>query len=977
MELDLKIGERELKGLLDTGSTQNYIDEEQKLEIKSFPGEQVGFANGGRSTTHRSSLIAFQIVNDDRYYKETFYILERCEPELILGIAFLANQDFALNFRQNYFCVNDRYYPIKGKNSEMESNDKLLSDRNKICVISQSPKASLNNLLGYYKAKNPTLGKISGWKHTVLCENLKPFIQKQYPLPVSKIDETRRELDRLTKLGVIEPSTSNFVPPAFIIFKRNGQARLVIDYRYLNKHTTPMRYPLPTIQNLISQLHGSKVFTTIDLNLGYYQIELEANTKEKTAFILDNRTWQFTRMPFGLSNAPCTFQRAMCSLFGDLNYIKIYLDDLLIHSETEAHHITHLKEVLERIQEKNISVNFEKSKFMTTEVKYLGQKVTPEGVYPDNAKIDTLSEFTPKSKKDIMRAVGLIQWFRPYIKSLSEKLEFMTDQLQKNANLKWTRSETETFSKLISEIKKKTLLTYPDFSKDFNLDADASKTRGGSILRQQNSLIGFYSTKWNQVESRYTIAEKEILIILKSLQHFQNIIFCATVHIYTDSANSLWENPLSSRSQRWKLLFENFKYTLQHKPGKQNVGADFLSRLNAIQCRNTTYEFDVPSIFSEQQKDSSITTMIQKGQAVIKEIENHKLYFDLKNRLIVPLALHNATLKRLHMFLQHPGSSSLYEVIRKYIFIPKLEDRIQIINRKCNVCQKNKIFRSNQGKTSGFPFSRIPFEFVSSDIVGPIKTINFQSPKRKKHFYFISCSDLCTRWTIVKVIWDITADTVVKNFRKNWCNAFGFPQRFLSDRGTQYESEKFQDFCALNGIQHIRTSPYNPRTNGFSERINRSLAEVLRFHRGEELKLLPHLIQRKLNYSYNRSIRSSPFERRFKFSPFDLQQRDISGFIQDTYKREEEEKQQRVVKTNEHRKSLSIDEAKCDLYAKTHASDKCSALWEGPYKLDRTTTDGRAFFWRNEVLVGQNFRNLRFVKRGEDEVGGEVTSEDD
>ena len=184
----------------------------------------------------------------------------------------------------------------------MESNDELLSDRNKICVISQSPKASLNNLLGYYKVKNPTLGKISGWKHTVLCENLKPFIQKQYPLPVSKIDETRRELDRLTQLGVIEPSTSNFVSPAFIIFKRNGQARLVIDYRYLNKHTTSMRYPLPTIQNLISQLYGSKVFTTIDLNLGYYQIELETNSKEKTTFILDNRTRQFTRMPFGLSN---------------------------------------------------------------------------------------------------------------------------------------------------------------------------------------------------------------------------------------------------------------------------------------------------------------------------------------------------------------------------------------------------------------------------------------------------------------------------------------------------------------------------------------------------------------------------------------------------------------------------------------------------------------------------------------------------
>ena len=171
--------------------------------------------------------------------------------------------------------------------------------------------------------------------------------------------------------------------------------------------------------------------------------------------------------------------------------------------------------------------------------------------------------------------------------------------------------------------------------------------------------------------------------------------------------------------------------------------------------------------------------MIQKGQAVIKEIKNHRLDFDLKNRLIIPSALHNATLKRLHMFLQHPGSSSLYEIIRKYIFIPKLEDRMQRINRKCNVCQKNKVFRSNRGKTPGFPFSRIPFEFVSSDIAGPIKTINFQSPKRKTHFYFISFSDLCTRWTVIKVIWDITADIAIKNFRKNWCNAFDFPQRFF------------------------------------------------------------------------------------------------------------------------------------------------------------------------------------------------------
>lgn len=213
-------------------------------------------------------------------------------------------------------------------------------------------------------------------------------------------------------------------------------------------------------------------------------------------------------MPFGLSNAPRTFQKAMQDMFKDLKFVKVYLDDLLIYSLTEEDHCQHVIVVLERLMKSEVSLNFEKSNFFCKNVVYLGHEISEEGIKPNISNTERIIEIS-KSKKQLQRILGLLNWYRPYLESISIKLIELYDLLKKNTKFVWKLSYSEILQDINEQINCRKILHYLDIHKEFTLETDASDKGVGAVLKQENKIIGFYSSKLSDCEKNYTVVEKE------------------------------------------------------------------------------------------------------------------------------------------------------------------------------------------------------------------------------------------------------------------------------------------------------------------------------------------------------------------------------------------------------------------------------------------------------------------------------------
>ncbi|KAG0420227.1 Retrovirus-related Pol polyprotein from transposon 17.6 [Dictyocoela roeselum] len=266
-----------------------------------------------------------------------------------------------------------------------------------------------------------------------------------------------------------------------------------------------MTHTFPKIMDCLSNLFGSTTFSQLDLNSGYYQIPLENNSIKYTAFTLCNNHYEFTKMPFGLMNAPMTFQKCMHGIFSELKFVEIYLDDILVHSKNEEEHLGHLEEVLKTLKQNNISLNFEKSKFLVQEVSYLGHVISKQGIKPSTEKLDKISEIKIKRKRDVQTILGIINWYRPFIANITEKCLFLTRKLRGNKNVQWTNEDSENLNTILNEIKARPVLTYPNINEPFDLFTDASEYAKGAILKQNSQTIGLFSRKLSRSESNYTI----------------------------------------------------------------------------------------------------------------------------------------------------------------------------------------------------------------------------------------------------------------------------------------------------------------------------------------------------------------------------------------------------------------------------------------------------------------------------------------
>ena len=440
-------------------------------------------------------------------------------------------------------------------------------------------------------------------------EDMKPYHGRAYPIPQIHKAVLMKEIDRLCEIGVLkwQPS-SRWASPTFIIPKKDGTVRTISDFRELNKRIIRKPYPIPKISTTLQELEGFTYATALDLNMGYYTIRLDAQASEMCTIIFPWGKYSYNRLPMGFGGSADIFQAQMMDLMASLDYVRAYIDDLLIITRgTFEDHISKIETVLTRLRDAGLKVNAAKSFFCTHEIEYLGYILTRGGIKPQQKKVQAILALNPPNTvKELRHFLGMVQYYRDMWAKRSEMLAPLSDLVgecgetkttKKNKTKKspwrWDPIHQKAFDDVKTAIAKEVVLAYPDFSKPFEIYTDASTKQLGAVITQDNRPIAFFSRKLSVTQSKYSVTEIELLAIVETLKEFKGMLWGQTIKVYTDHKN-LTRDALgltSDRVYRWRLLLEEYAPEIVYIKGVHNTVADAISRLEYDPSQNLTNEY--------------------------------------------------------------------------------------------------------------------------------------------------------------------------------------------------------------------------------------------------------------------------------------------------------------------------------------------------------------------------------------------------
>lgn len=431
-------------------------------------------------------------------------------------------------------------------------------------------------------------------KHFIRTKHEDPIYVKPYRQSPAEAEEIKNQVEQLQKNNIIQESFSPWNAPVHLVPKKPDASgvpkyRMVIDYRRLNDITTDDKYPLPNMTDIFDKLGKSTYFTTLDLASGYHQVEINEDDRQKTAFSTQFGHFEFLRMPFGLKTAPATFQRAMNNVLRGLQGIHclIYLDDVIIFSVSLEEHIHKLRMIFDRLRATNLKVQLDKSEFLRKEVNYLGHTITTAGLKPNDDKIKTVLDYPiPKTTTEIKSFLGLVGYYRKFIKDFAKVTQPLTKCLKKRNKIIIDQIYIDAFNKCKELLTTAPLLQYPDMEKAFVLTTDASTVALGAVLSQgpigSDKPVAYASRTLSDTEARYSTIERELLAIVWAVKHFRPYLYGRKFVIYTDHRPLVWLNSLkepNSKLTRWRLRLQEYDFEVIYKNGKQNANADALSRI--------------------------------------------------------------------------------------------------------------------------------------------------------------------------------------------------------------------------------------------------------------------------------------------------------------------------------------------------------------------------------------------------------------
>ena len=601
----------QIKGFIDTGSDINCINEETakqfRTKLKKCRPLTVTTGSGYfRSYRYLDVILRSQ---RSRWLRHRFYVAEKLPHRWLFGRptqatmmrlivdpdAVLNDGDFYHHSRQNVehveddiSCYSSTAYPVE--NEQIDLSQLKCTSRGDFYDFLMEELVSYRDVLASNEMDVPEMHdaqfRIEHEEGAVIT----PFVAREYALPQQHLAEIQRQIDHLLKAGFIRRSSSPWRHATFVVPKANGEARIVFDYRPINKVTKRMEAPLPRIEELMYRFQGAEYITSLDMKSGYWHIPVREEDKEKLAFAFNGNLYEWNRMPFGPRNAPAYFQQTMNKIFHDMrDFVAVYIDDIQIISKSMEEHKDHVRRVLQRLKEYRIKLRIDKCEFGMERVKFLGFLVDRFGVeIMDKTKQKVFDFPRPTNRKEVQRFLGLVNYLRKFIPNLHKLTKTIQQLAHKDKKWEWTDVQESEFAAIQSAVEEANFLLHPDETKHFYILCDASIVGVGGVLAQKDENgelrpIAFVSKKFTETQQRWHVSEQEAFAVIHCIEHWRRLLLPRKFTVYTDHKNLqiLFErsrNFKSGKLFRWAVRLQDYDFVAIYLKGSENVMADYLSR---------------------------------------------------------------------------------------------------------------------------------------------------------------------------------------------------------------------------------------------------------------------------------------------------------------------------------------------------------------------------------------------------------------
>ncbi len=420
-------------------------------------------------------------------------------------------------------------------------------------------------------------------------KDAQPIAQPPYSVPLSMREDVRAELKALEEAGIIQRSDSSWASPLVPVKKKNGKVRLCVDYRKVNAITTPEPYYMPGFEEMVSKIGEARVLSKLDLVKGFHQVEVHPDDIAKTAFICPWGKWECRRMPFGLCNAPATFQKLMNRvLSGCEEFCNVYIDDILVGSSNWLEHLAHLRIVFNKLEAAGLTCQVTKCDFGKKHLEFLGHRIGDGEMCVPEHRVTALVEYRkPSTKKQLRAFLGTVNFYRKYIPKIHQWTSKLTPATSDAmpASVKWEKPMEEAFSYLCKSLVSHVSLCIPTCNDEFVVETDASATGVGGVLsirrKQKLHPVAYYSSQLQGAEKNYAAQDLEGLALVKTIRHFSFFLYGRPFEVITDhkSLTSITTGPQrNKRILRWALELTNYMFSVVYRKGTENTVADWLSR---------------------------------------------------------------------------------------------------------------------------------------------------------------------------------------------------------------------------------------------------------------------------------------------------------------------------------------------------------------------------------------------------------------
>ena len=764
--------------------------------------------------------------------------------------------------------------------------------------------ADLDDIISSYPEVFEGIGCLPGEYHIEIDKDAVPRQSHNRKTPLSMMADLKEKLESYTKKGILAPVDypTEWISNNVSVRKPNGTLRVCLDPSNLNKVIQRNHFPMPTLDDVLSELDGARVFSLCDAKDGFLQIKLSEKSSDLTTFWTPFGKYKWLRMPFGLSSSPEEFQRRLSDALSGLKGVTVVADDILIygkgstHAEAVQDHNLKLEKLLTRARRVNLKLNKDKCKFLMKELPYIGHLITNGGVKADPGKIRAITEMkAPIDSDGVRRFLGHVNYLAKFVPNCSAECEPLRRLVGvADKDFIWGPDQERAFKEIKSLITATSSLKYFNVHKPVVVQTDASTEGLGAVLLQDDQPVSYGSRSLTDSEKNYAPIELELLAIVYGLQKFDQYVFGnpdVTVHTDHRPLEPIFQKPLNKapkRLQSMLLALQRYPVLVQYKPGAQQITADMLSRapvgkptrelpdeqiftvnqlksfLSDLTTENLKTDLPVSEpTYKMIREQTNLDAVMRKLQQLIssgwpqklKEVpEEIKPYHSYKDelavldgiiykgsRLVVPMSVRQDILKKLH--ISHQGTAATIRRARSAVFWPQMAEDIRMKTEKCVTCALDTPMQQ-------------PETLQSHDIPGePWKKVGMDILTYKSRDYLILV-DYFSDFFECEQLADLQSRSVIKACKKTF-SRYGIPTQLQSDNGTQFVSAEFDAFRRDWGFQHTTSSPGHQQSNGKAEAAVKIVKRLMK--RADD----PYLALLEYRNTPTSGMTSSPTQRMF------------------------------------------------------------------------------------------------------------------